>query len=118
MNNFSEIIRSIRIEAGLTQKEFAKKIKVSNVLIAMVETGQKEVSKKLILAVAKAIDVHPVSITPFLFMDKHYSAQKVSAIEKKLIDLGEKMQHYLIKKKAKNLKNYGKKALSKNFYKK
>ena len=55
MYSFPELIKKIRSEANMTQADFAKAIDVSPVLIAMVESGQKEVSKKLILKLAKKL---------------------------------------------------------------
>lgn len=105
MHTFPELIRQIRDEADLTQTELAKKLGVSAVLIAMVETGQKEASKKLLLKLAKALDVHPVSITPFMFITNE-STENISKAEQFFINAGEKMQTILIKNRAKKLKNY------------
>ena len=104
MYSFPELIKKIRQEAGLTQVEFAKAIDVSPVLIAMVESGQKDVSKKLIVKIANGLKVHPASITPFLYSD---DAKKddLSSIEKQFLDWGTKLQDYLIKKRARLLKN-------------
>lgn len=106
MMNFSSLIRTIREEARLTQSEFAKALGVSTVLIAMVETGQKEVSKKLIVKLAECLDVHPASITPFLFGDTKASSTQLSAPEKMLLGWGERMQRLLIKKRAGALRKY------------
>ena len=106
MYTFSDLIRKIRDEAGLTQAEFAKALGVSAVLIAMVETGQKEVSKNLLIKIAELLNVHPSSITPFLFIDKEKLSNNPPVIEKKLIEWGEKMQTHLIKDRAKLLKKY------------
>jgi transcriptional regulator with XRE-family HTH domain len=102
MYSFPELIKKIRAEAGLTQAEFAKAIEVSPVLIAMVESGQKEVSKKLLIKLADALNVHPSSITPFLY---GYEAKdkNMSAVEKKLLALGTKLQNHLIKDRSKLL---------------
>lgn len=108
MYTLSKLIKKIRNEACLTQAEFAKAIGVSTVLITMVETGQKDVSKKLIIKVARRLNVHPSSITPFLFIDKKGLNKNLSAIEKKFIEWGEKMQIHLIKNHAKLLRKYGK----------
>ena len=102
MYTFPELIRKIREEAGLTQAEFARSINVSAVLIAMVETGQKEVSKNLLIKLAEKMKVHPASITPFLFISKDEPVEKNSEIERMLIKWGEKMQRHLIKDRAKN----------------
>lgn len=104
MYSFPDLIKKIREEAGLTQAEFAKALNVSTILISMVETEQKEVSKKLLISLANKLRVHPASITPFLFnIDKH-PEDKISYIEKTLIDWGEKMQVHLIKERSKLLK--------------
>lgn len=108
MYTFPQLIRKIRDEADLTQSEFAKKIGVSPVLITMVETGQKEVSKSLLLKLAKSLKVHPSSITPFLFWNEDKQTEVSSKVEQSLIDLGEKMQSLLIKDRAKLLKKYEK----------
>jgi transcriptional regulator with XRE-family HTH domain len=108
MYTFSNLIKKIREEAGLTQAEFAKALNVSAVLIAMVETGQKEVSKNLVLKLAETMDVHPASITPFLFINKNTSLKEVSRVEKSFLQVGERLQTYLIKKKSKKLRQYAK----------
>lgn len=104
MYSFPELIKKIREEAGLTQTDFAKKLKVSPILISMVETGQKPVSKKLIEKIAKKLEIHPMSITPFLLMNEEFSGAKIGKIEQKIIEQVEKMQELLIKKKSKLLK--------------
>ena len=92
----------------MTQAEFAKALGVSAVLIAMVETGQKEVSKNLLIKIAEGLKVHPSSITPFLFSNKNESKDSLSEIEGKFIKWGEKLQEHLIKNRAKLLKQYAK----------
>ena len=104
MYTFPVLIKKIRDEAGLTQPEFAKELGVSAVLIAMVETGQKEVSKNLLLKLAERLDVHPSSITPFLFADQNSPLPAVSGVEKMFLNWGEKMQTFLIKDRASRLK--------------
>jgi transcriptional regulator with XRE-family HTH domain len=107
MYTFPELIRKIRNEAGLTQAEFAKAVDVSPVLIAMVETGQKEVSKKLLLKIAERLDVHPASITPFLYGSAdRKDGSKLSAVELHFLSLGARLQQYLIKNRAKTLRKY------------
>lgn len=108
MYTFPELIKKIRDEAGLTQAEFAKAIGVSAVLIAMVEIGKKEVSKNLLLKLADKMNVHPASITPFLFINKSNPLGSETVTERLLLDWGEKMQILLIKKRAKTLKKYAK----------
>ena len=108
MYTFPELIRKIREEAGLTQAQFAAALNVSAVLIAMVETGQKEVSKSLLIKLAELMNVQPTSITPFLFISENDKNQATSGIEKTLIKWGEKMQKHLINERAKSLKIYAK----------
>jgi transcriptional regulator with XRE-family HTH domain len=108
MYTFPSLIKKIREEAGLTQVKFAKALEVSVVLISMVETGQKEVSKSLVVKLAERLNVHPSSITPFLFVEEGQSQESISRLEKSLIEWGEKMQNYLIKDRAKRLKTYAK----------
>jgi transcriptional regulator with XRE-family HTH domain len=104
MYSFPELIKKIRETAGMTQADFARALGVSAVLIAMVETGQKEVSKNLLRKIAERLDVHPSSITPFLFSDE--KKDTLSSVEKKFIQLGEQLQEHLIKDRAKLLKNH------------
>ena len=101
---FPKLIKSIRQEAGLTQLEFAKLMEVSPILIAMVESGQREASKKFIEKLASILDVHPASITPFLYPQSSYPTDETVGVEGKLLSFGIKLQNYLIKKKAKNLR--------------
>ncbi len=103
MYSFPVLIKKIRTEAGLTQAEFAKAVDVSPVLIAMVESGQKEVSKKLLIKIADALKVHPASITPFLY-GYGVEDKKLSGIEKQLLGWGTKLQDNLIKDRSKLLK--------------
>jgi transcriptional regulator with XRE-family HTH domain len=100
---FPELIKSIRQEAGLTQVELAKLMEVSPILIAMIESNQREVSKKFIEKLASLLDVHPTSITPFLYAQNNAEIEP-SALEKKLLSVGVKLQNYLVKKKASGLR--------------
>lgn len=108
MHTFPKLIRNIRNEATLTQAEFAEALGVSTVLITMIETGQKSVSKNFLVRLAELMNVHPASITPFLFIDKESSFNNPSKAEKLMIEWGEKMQRLLIEDRAKLLKKYAK----------
>ena len=113
MYTFPDLIKKIRHEVGLTQSEFANVLGVSVVLISMVETGQKGVSKgvskKLIECIAKALQVRPSSVTPFLFTEENNGKEKLSGIELELIQWGERMQDHLIKKRSKLLREHAEK---------
>jgi len=104
MITFPLLLKEIRKEAYLTQAEFAKILGVSPILIAMIESGQKEVSKNFILRLADCLRVHPSSITPFLFFEKTFDEHEVTGVEKYVYDFGSKMQKILIKDRAKKLK--------------
>lgn len=105
MYKFPELIKEIRTETGLTQSEFAVSVGVSPILIAMIESGQKEVSKNLLLKIADKLQVHPASITPFLygFDLKGRKESELTTIEKQFLNWGLKLQTQLIKTKSKNL---------------
>lgn len=104
MYNFQDLLKQIRRAGGLTQEEFARALNVSTILISMLETGQKDASKNFIEKLAKILDVHPSSIAPFVFTQDETT--KLSGIERSMISVGEKLQIYLIKTKAKKLKKY------------
>jgi len=104
--NFSDLIKQIRKESGLTQSQLATVLGVSTVLIAMIETGQKPASKNMVVRLAKALNVHPLSLAPSLFFDIDGRKNKLSGVEKSLIDLGMKLQEKLIKEKSGILKTY------------
>lgn len=106
MYTFSDLIKKIRNEAGLTQEELGQVLGVSTVLIAMIETGQKPASKNFIERLADKLEVHPTSITPFIFIDDNFSSKQMSTVEKSLIGVGESMQRYLVNSRAKRLKQY------------
>lgn len=108
MYSFPELIKEIRKAADLTQAEFANILGVSTVLVSMIESEQKDVSKKFIIKLAEKLEVNPSSITPFLCIYDVKDRFGVSRIEKKLIEIGEALQIQLIRKKAKNLKKYAK----------
>ncbi len=103
MYTFPELLKEIRHETGLTQSAFAEKLNVSAVLVAMLETGQKEPTKKFVENLAHKMRVMPQSIIPFVYNINKYNEDYMSKLEKDLIKLGMKLQHDLIKKKAKNI---------------
>ncbi len=106
MNNFQDLLKKIRNKADLTQEDLAKALGVSTVLISMIETGQKQVSRNFIENLAEKLSVHPSSITPFSFIEKDMDIKKLSALERNLIKAGSKFQDYLITTKAKKLREY------------
>lgn len=57
MKKFSEIIKKLRVEKGLTQEQLAEEIGVSKSTIAMWETGKREPSRDLYEEVADYFNV-------------------------------------------------------------
>lgn len=108
MYSFPELIREIRKVADLKQSDFASILGVSTVLVSMIESGQKNISKNFIIKLADKLEVNPSSIIPFLCIYEEGNKFNISKIEKKLIEIGESLQMQLIEKKAKNLKKYAK----------
>lgn len=106
MHTFPELLKQLREKSSLTQKEFAQALGVSAVLIAMIETGQKEASKGFVKKLAGRLGVQPGSIMPFIFTGKDMSTESLSRPEKALLKIGQELQTYLINIKSKNLKKY------------
>ena len=105
MESFPSLIKKIRVKSGLTQTEFARLLDVSPILIAMIETGKKDVSKSLVEKIARILDVQPASISPFLFTHKISSIKDLSYIEQKLYKFGTELQEQLIEQRAKLLRS-------------
>lgn len=101
MYDFPELLRSIRKETKLTQSELASKLGVSAILIAMIESGQKEPSKKFVEILSSKMKVSPRAIIPFIYSTNKYSDN--SGFEKRLSQFGMSLQKQLIAKKAKNI---------------
>lgn len=79
-------------------------MEVSPILIAMIESGQRGVSKKFIDKLASNLGVNSSSITPFLYLNGDTQLSDISGLEKQLLSIGSKLQKHLIEKKAKNLR--------------
>ena len=103
---FPSFLKQIRKAADLTQTDLANALHVSAVLIAMIESRQKPASKKLILSLARLLEIHPGALFPFFFDDEDTAYTKISGVEKLLLKTGFELQNQLIRVKAKNLKNY------------
>ena len=110
MYKFKDLLKQIRDGAGLTQEELGAAIGVSTILISMVETGQKEPSKALVVKLADKLDVRPSSLMPFVLPESDIRHSKISGVEKAFVALGERLQTHLIDVKSKKLKQYAKKA--------
>lgn len=106
MHTFQELLKRIRRESDLTQEEFARVLGVSTILVALLESGKREVSKAFILKLADKLEVQPGTITPFLLPNDKAEHLKLSRIERSLFGFGETLQTFLIEKRAKNLQKY------------
>lgn len=102
MNKFSDIVRQVRLEAGLSQSQFAKKLDVSAIYISKIETDQKDASKNFVQKLAKYVGVHPAALAPFLFLNPDVEVSELSSLERQLISIGEQLQQRLIKKRVQN----------------
>jgi len=107
MINSKNLIKKIREESDLTQNQLAEVLEVSKVLIAMIETGQKPVSKKLISKLAKKLNISEFSLGFSLFPKKEKDTN-LSPIELKLLKVAGELQDQLIIRGARNLKKYAK----------
>ncbi len=105
MYAFADFLKKIREEGGLTQVELARILGVSTMLISLLETRQKEVSKAFIVKLAEKLEVRPSSISPFAYEEFGKKGEMLT-LEKTHLDVGARLQEYLIRVKAKKLKNY------------
>lgn len=107
MNNviltFPELLKAIRKETWLNQEKFAEKLWVSTMLIAMIETWQREPSKKIINILSEKLWVNSFSLMPFLSIEEVKDFDNLSFIEKKLYELWSWLQKELIENKSKLL---------------
>lgn len=101
--SFWDLLKSIRKEWRLTQKEIASILWVSKILITLIETEKKEPSKAFIIVLSKKLNVNPISITPFLFSTDN---NDLNFLEKKILNIWLKLQEKLIKTKSKELIKY------------
>lgn len=104
MFSIPALLKEIRHETNLSQDKLAEKLWVSSILIAMIETKQREPSKQFINILAKKLRISPFSIMPFLSNDDCIY-EELSIIERKIYDLWIKLQKDLIKNRSKYLIN-------------
>ena len=57
MNKFSENLKYVRLESGMTRMELAKKLNVSVRLVAYWECGQRECNFDMLLAIAEVFSI-------------------------------------------------------------
>lgn len=102
MYDFPQLLKAIRQETHLTQAELAEKLESSVILVTMIESGQREPSKKFVEKLAEKMEVSPNAIIPFSYDINKYRNRE-SIIERKLESFGMYLQEELIKKKARNI---------------
>lgn len=99
MQQFSDIVKLVRTESGLSQNQLAKELGVSAIYISKIETGQKKASKQFLSRLAKYLDVHPAALAPFLFLNNDVLPSRLGPVEKILLNLGDELQKQLINKR-------------------
>lgn len=55
--SYSEKIKRLRKDKGITQKELAKKLEISQPMLAQLERGTKALSVNMAVAIAEALKV-------------------------------------------------------------
>lgn len=55
--SYSEKIKRLRKDKGITQKELAEKLEISQPMLAQLERGTKALSVNMAVAIAKALKV-------------------------------------------------------------
>jgi transcriptional regulator with XRE-family HTH domain len=74
-------IKSRRKSLGLTQEKLAEKVNTATTYIAMIESGKRTPSFKMIERIAEMLRVD----APELFSTKNYPSESVSQIHEKLM---------------------------------
>lgn len=105
MYDFPQLLKQIRKVTGLSQAGLASRLGVSAILIAMIESGQREPSKKFVEVLAHRMKVSPKAIIPFVYSSNAYIENSV--FENKLAKFGMFLQKQLIEEKARNILDDG-----------
>ena len=56
---FGQILRQVRVEAGLTQEQLAFEADIDRTFVGMLDSGKRQPSLSVIFALAKALRVTP-----------------------------------------------------------
>ncbi|NCS97216.1 MAG: helix-turn-helix domain-containing protein [Candidatus Pacebacteria bacterium] len=102
MYSLPNFLKAFRKATNSSQAEFANFLNVSTVLISMIESQQKQASKKFIENLAKKIDVHPGALALFYYNDE--DRERLTKLEKELVNIGTELQRKIILKRAKSIK--------------
>jgi transcriptional regulator with XRE-family HTH domain len=57
-------LRAVRIARGMTQQELAKKVRMDQGKISRVERGLMDLTVTELVALARALEVHPAELLP------------------------------------------------------
>lgn len=68
MKNFGRLLRELRKRRGLKIYELAQKVDVQPEFITQVEKGRKLPSEKVLVKIAKVLDV---DVKPYYYIEKH-----------------------------------------------
>ena len=55
LSNFGKHIKSMRIDAGLSQEEFAEKLNIHRTYVSFIERGQRNPSLKMLFKISRAL---------------------------------------------------------------
>lgn len=89
MKSMSEILKELRAEKGVSQKEVAKSLNTTDVTIGRYENGDREPKGEMLYSLAKYYDV---SVDYILgYSDKRKPLTDLSEKQKKAIELAEQL---------------------------
>ena len=57
LSNFGKQIKDLRLEAGLSQEEFAEKLNVHRTYISFIERGQRNPSLKMLFKISRVLKI-------------------------------------------------------------
>lgn len=80
--NIGKAIKGLRLEKGLNQLDFAKKCKISQSYLSLIEKGRKEPTLGLLKQISSTLSI-PLPILVFLSIDK----DDISESKKEAFDL-------------------------------
>lgn len=94
----SQLIRDIRKETGLNQEQFAKTLGISKILLALIETDQRNPSALFMEKLSSQMGVHVSTLLPFSALYEIDEKNQLSSIEKKLLNWSKDMRDYMLTK--------------------
>jgi transcriptional regulator with XRE-family HTH domain len=104
MYKFPKFLKEIRKASGVTQDTLAIDLGVSKPFLVSLENSRRKPSKDFVRRLADYLDVRPHSIMPMLDEDIFENKDRITALEKKLLDLLEALQLQLIQERTIKLK--------------